>query len=108
MDQKINSFIESLILDVLQSPRFAPLPEDQKQQVAEKLRDHLNNVIFDTVIDRLTPDQLQTLKDIPMHSPQMTEKIEEYSSQIPFLSTTIEDALAKEVENIKQNPSVLG
>ncbi len=108
MDQKINSFVEGLILDVLQSPQLANLPEDQKSQVTEKLRDHLTNVVFDTVIDRLTPEQLQTLKDISMGSPQMTEKIEEYSSQIPFLSTTIEDALAKEVENIKQNPSVLG
>lgn len=104
MDQKINSYIESLVLEVLQSNDFVSLSDDQKSKLAEKLRDHFNNVVLDTVIDKLTPQQLQMIKDLPADSPQMAEKIEEFSSQIPFLVTDIEKNLTGEAEEIKRNP----
>lgn len=108
MDQKIQAYIESLALEVLQSPNMANLPEDQKNAQAELIRNHLNNIVLDTVIDKLTPDQLNQIKDLPAESPQMADKLEQFSSQIPFLITEIERRLNEETEKLKQNPSVLG
>lgn len=108
MDQKIQAYIESLVLEVLQSPNMANLPEDQKNAQAEKIRNHLNNVVLDTVIDKLTPDQLNQIKDLPAESPQMADRLEQFSSQIPFLITDIEKKLNEEAQNIKQNPAILG
>lgn len=104
MDQKTNSYIESLILEVLQMNEFANFSDEQKSKVGEKLRDNFNNVVWDTTVDKLTPQQLQMIKDIPVGSSQMEEKIEEFSSQIPFLITEIEKNLTSEVEKIKSNP----
>lgn len=108
MDQKINSFLEGLVLEILQSPQFASLPEDQKNAQIEKIRNQLNNIVLDTVIDKLTPDQLQQIQDLPAESPEMTDRLEEFSSQIPFLITEIERRLNEETEKLKQNPAILG
>lgn len=104
MNQKINSYLESLVLEILQIPEFVKLSDEQKSRVAEKLRDHLNNVILDTVIDKLTPEQITSIKDIPADSSQMEEKMEEFTSTMPFLIKDLEVRLDQKVSEIKKNP----
>ncbi len=107
MDEKINSYIESLVLEVLQIPNFSGLTQEQKGPVAEKLRDLFNTAILDTLIDNLTPAQLDQIKDVPADSPEMEDKIEEFASQIPLFITTLEEALNQKVAEIKNNPAIL-
>ena len=108
MDQKIASYIESLVLEVLSSANMANLPEDQKNAQAEKIRNRLNDTVLDTVIDKLNPEQLQQIQNLGAESLEMAAKLEQFSSQIPFLITDIEKRLNEETQNIKQDPSVLG
>lgn len=107
MDKQIEAYIETLIQEVLQSPAFINLTDQQKIEANEKLRDYINTVIFDTVIDKLSPEQLNAIKDVPLDSSQMEEKLEEYSAQIPSLSTQLEQNLRQKIDEVKQNPAVL-
>lgn len=107
MDQKINAYLESLVLETLNYPAFSNLSGEQKSAMAEKIRNHLYNTIFDTIIDRLDAEQLNAIKDLPMDSPEMEAKITEYAAFIPNLAQDLEAKLNQEVANIKQNPQIL-
>lgn len=107
MDQQIQAYLESLVLQVLQSPALVNYTSQQKNKYAGKLRDHFNNVIFDTVLDQMTPEQLNSIKDIPMKSPEFPQKIEEISAQIPQLSQVLEKRLAQETQALKNNPQII-
>lgn len=107
MDKRINSYIEALVLEVLQIPNFSALPQEQKEPIVEKLRDLFNTTILDTLIDNLTPAQLDQIKDLSADSPQMEDKIEEFASQIPLFITTLEEALNAKVLEVKNNPDLL-
>ncbi|MBI2195538.1 MAG: hypothetical protein HYU48_00625 [Candidatus Levybacteria bacterium] len=107
MDKRINSYIEARVLEVLQIPNFSELPQEQKSTIAEKLRDLFNTAILDALIDSLTPDQLDQIKDIPADSPQMEDKIEEFASQIPLFITKIEEVMNAKVLEVKNNPALL-
>lgn len=107
MDQKINDYLESLVNEVLKNPAFSSLSEEQRNATAEKTRDYLYNVIFDTVIDRLSMEQLNEIKDLSMNSPEMISKIQEFSAFMPSLAEELEKKLAQTVSDIKQNPQIL-
>lgn len=107
MDQQIEAYLESLVSEVLQSPALVNYTSQQKNEYAQKLRDHFNNMIFDAVLDQMTPEQLNSIKDIPMESPEFPQKIEEISAQIPQLSQVLEKRLAQEAQAIKNNPQVI-
>ncbi len=107
MDQKINQYLDNLVKEVLASPGFTSLPEDQRIPLSEKIRTYLDGVIIDVIVDNLNEEQLSSLKDLSADSPQMKEKIEEYASQIPFLAEQLEQELQKVVTDLKQNPQKL-
>lgn len=97
----IESYIESLVLKVLQTQSMGNLDEGQRGEYTQKLRDHFNEVIFETLLNNLSPEQLNTLKNLGLGSIQAQNKIEEYSSLIPSFSTKLENALNQEVEKFK-------
>lgn len=107
MDQKINQYLDNLVADVLASPGFANIPAEQKDSLKEKVRNYLNGIIIDTSVDNFTVEQVKSLENIDAGSQEMQDKIEEYSSQIPFLAEQLEDALNKAVIDLKQNPQNL-
>lgn len=107
MDQQIQAYLESLVSEVLQSHALVNYTSQQKNEYAQKLRDHFNNVIFDIVLDQMTPEQLNSIKDIPMESPEFAQKIEEISAQIPSLSQVLEKRLAQETHALKNNPKII-
>lgn len=107
MDKKLEGYIDSLVLEILASPNFAALPEDQKQQYAVKIKDHFNNIIFDTLLNNLNTEQLNTLKNLGLSSPEAQIKMEEFSAEIPNFATLLENALKKEVEFLKNKPELI-
>ncbi len=107
MDKKLDSYIDSIVSEVLISPNFINLPEEQKQAYAVKIKEQLNSVIFDTLLNNLNSEQLNALKDLGLNTPEAQVKIEEYSAEIPNLATILEEALTKEVESSKNNPQGL-
>lgn len=107
MDKKLEGYIDSLVLEILASPNFVVLPEDQKQQYAVKIKDYFNNIIFDTLLNNLNSDQLNTLKNLGLSSPQAQLKIEEFSAEIPNFAAVLENALKREVESLKNKPELI-
>ena len=107
MDEKFDAYIQTLVLEVLSSSSFANLTDEQKNTAIEKIQAYFSSVVFDTLIDNLTPEQLESIKDMSLESPEMEEKLEELGSQVPFLASKIEENLGKEAEKLKNDPSVL-
>lgn len=107
MDQKLNQYLENLVLQVLGSPSLANLTADQKIALSEKIRNHLHGVIIDTIVDKLNSEQLNTLNNIPADSPEMEDKIEEYAAQIPNLVQELEQKLTQAVENLEEKPQLI-
>jgi len=108
MDQKINDFIENKVAEILASAMYVNLPENQKSALAPKIRSYLNSVITDTMIDGMTTEQLNAVKDLPADSQEMEDKIEEFATTMPFLAQDIEEKLDQAVSDIKQKPQVIG
>lgn len=107
MDQKITAYLDSLVTEVLSSPLYAQIPQDQRSAWVEKINNYLNGVVTDTVIDSLTAEQINTIKDLPPDSQEMEDKIEEFASTQPLLAQDIEEQLNQAVAGIKQNPKLL-
>ncbi|OGE25521.1 hypothetical protein A3C26_02310 [Candidatus Daviesbacteria bacterium RIFCSPHIGHO2_02_FULL_39_12] len=107
MDQKITAYLNSLVAEVFSSPQFAQIPQEQKSAWVEKINNYLNGVVIDTVIDSLTPEQINVIKDLPPDSQEMEDKIEEFASTQPLLAQDLEKQLNQAVANIKQNPQLL-
>ena len=107
MDDQINSYIESLVLEVLASPNFIGLSPEERQKKGDQLREHISSVVLDTLIDSLNEDQLKSLEGLTPANPEMEAKIEEYASQIPFFSSKLEEVLRSEIDKIKENPQLL-
>lgn len=105
MDQQ-NQFasgIEQQVSECLNAPSLSSLPEDQKSQMADKIREHLYNVILTTTFDNLTDEQFVAVKDLQPQDPVLAQKLEEYSAQIPFLAQAIQEKIDQDSEYIKQN-----
>lgn len=107
MDQKIGIYLESLISETLNTPAFVNLPEEQKNTLADKIRDRFCNIIFDLIVDRLNVEQLSEIKDLPMTSPEMANKIQEFAAFMPDLAQEMETKLNQVTASIKQNPQIL-
>ena len=103
----MNQILDTLSNQVLQVPPFMNLSEEGKAQTKEKVKDYLTNSILDLTVDNLPDAAVLELQDIDPNSDEMSEKIMEYTSQIPDFAQKLEARLNEEVENIKQNPSLI-
>ncbi len=103
MDQQLTQLLDGLADQVLASPQYQNLPEDQKSDKKTEILDNLNSVILDTLVDNLTDAQVVELQNIEPTSPDMETKIEEYSSTIPDFLNILQTKLTEKVEELK-NP----
>lgn len=107
MDQKVNEVLDNMVSQVLASDMYVNLPEDQKSSLAPKIRTHLNGVIIDTMVDRMSDEQLNAIKDLPADSREMEDKIEKFATAMPNLAQDLEEKLNQAVIDIKQNPQLV-
>ena len=102
MDQ-FDQYIENTTQQCLTSPMISSLPEDQKSAMAQKIKEHFVNIILLTTLDNLTDDQFVQIKDLQPTDPVLGEKLEEFSSQMPFLAQAIQDKIDADAVYIGQN-----
>lgn len=107
MDEKLQAYIDNLVAEVLQSPNLSNLNEEQKKEYALKVQDHFNNMIFDTTVDLMTDEQLNSIKSIPMDSPEMPGRITAIAALIPGLAEELEKRLKQEVDALRNNPGTI-
>lgn len=102
MDEKLDAYIESLVSEIMADPGLNNLPQQEKDQYAQRLRDHFNKLIMDTLLNRLSPEQLSEIEKIKDQPELLEDKIEEYAASVPNLAQDIEERLNREVEAMKQ------
>ena len=102
VDQKLNAFIESFVVGILAHPSLQNLSEEEKQSYAQKLRSHFSDMVLETLINRLTPEQLSDVQASVGNLPALEQKIEEYAATIPGLSQDIEERLKREFDQMQK------
>ena len=105
MDNIFESFIENLVSECLQSVKFSFLPEREKKEVAQKLRDHFYSMTIDTLIDQLSDEQVNQIKDLDSKS-KMEEKMAEFAASIPGFAFVLEDKLKAKMSQILQTGQI--
>lgn len=99
--QKFAGQIDKMVADCLTS--FPNLSEEQKTETSDKIRDHLNQVILDTLVDNANEAQISQLESLDPESPEMEAKITEVASQIPNLAFKIDAALEQACQDYLKN-----
>lgn len=107
INQKIDAYIEGLVLGILAHPSLQNLNPQQREEYAQKLRGHFYNLILETAFGQMNPEQIADLKANLGDSQKLEEKIEEYSSLIPGLAEDIEIRLQKEFDVMKMTLSTV-
>ena len=106
MDNVFNDFIENLVSECLQSTKFAYLSENEKNQLAQKLRDYFYNITINSFIDQISDEQFTRIKDLDFKSKEVLEKIAQISASIPGFAFVVEDKLKKEMDNILRDGKI--
>lgn len=106
MDQQIDQVINDLISSCMQSPMFASLNEQQKQETIKRLADRFYSVILETLVDNLNEEQLKATENLDFNTPEAEQKLQIMAAEIPGFLFIMEDALKKEAEKIKQTGQV--
>lgn len=104
ISQKFAEQIEKMVLDCLNS--LPNLSEEQKSEASGKIRNYLNQVILDTLIDNLNESQFNQLDALDPNSPEMVAKITEIASQIPNLAFKFDEKLQQSCQQIKQTQQI--
>lgn len=102
MDQKIDAFIEALILGILSDESLKSLTDEEKKAYREKLKGHFDTLILETLLNRLDEKQVAELHSLGDRPEELEAKLEEYASLVPGLIEDIEDRLKNEFEALKQ------
>ncbi len=106
MDKIFEEFIENLVNECLQSAKFAYLPEKERQEFAQKLRDYFYNVTINSFIDQISDEQFTRIKDLDFKSKEVLEKIAQISASIPGFAFVVEDKLKKEMGQILETGQI--
>lgn len=107
MDQLIIKLIDNSIIEILEMPAFINMPEAQKNKLMQKLQGHFYDVILDSFIEQLDNQQVSTLLNIPMDSPELEKKIIEYSRNNPQMTEILIGKFNEELEKIRDNPMLV-
>lgn len=104
IDEKLDAFLESQVSEVLSAPGLQTLTAQQKEEYATKLRTHFQDLVIDTLLNRLEDDKLKEIEELSKNNPQLLEeKFQEYAAMVPGLAEDIEIRLKQEVSALKQN-----
>lgn len=77
------------------------IPEEQKAQITESIRSHMEDVIIDTTLDNLSPDQIENMKKELSKDDFDENTVMRISAGIPLLQEKIQTALNAEWDLIK-------
>ncbi len=102
MDNIFENFVENLIVECLKLDKVSYMSEQQKKEIAGKLRNHFYQLTIKTLIDQLSDDQISEIKDLGPEDPMLEQKFEKFAAEIPGFAVVLEDTLKKESDKILQ------
>ena len=106
MEEKVEAYIEELIQGCLRSTHFSGLSEDEKKGTENKIRNYFQTVIFDTLIDSLTDEQIESIKDLDLKSPEAEEKLALLAASVPGFAFILDEKLKQAADNITQSGQI--
>lgn len=106
VNENIEEYINSLVVQCLQAPGIVNLPQEQQDSFAGQVQDYFSQAILETLVNRLDGEQLSQIENLNPVSPEMVEKIQQLAAQVPGLAGELEARLQRDVEFIKQNSAI--
>ncbi len=103
IDARLETYIEGLVAAVLANPRFAQIDSAKKSQLEEQVRERFSEVILDTLLARLTDEQLIEIDKVKGEMGELEKKIKEYAASFPDLADEFNLKLQIEAEALKQH-----
>ena len=107
MDQLVVRLIDNSIIEILEMPMFVNMPESEKNKLMQKLQGHFYDVVLDSFIEQLDNQQVSVLLNIPLESPELEEKIIEYSKANPQITKVLVNKFNQELDRIRDNPMLV-
>ena len=93
-------------MNVYRGAKFAYLAEKDKKEIGAKVQDHFYSVTINTLIDQLSDEQVNKIKDLDFKTPEAQQKIAEISASIPGFAFVLEDKLKAEMDKILQTGQI--
>lgn len=106
MDEAVEEHLNNLANRCIASPHFAALSEEEKAKVKIKIQDHFSNIVFDKLVDNLTEEQVNEVKDMDPKDPEMIRKMQLFAAGIPGFIFTLLKKLNDEATRITQTGHV--
>lgn len=106
MNNIFEEFVEKLVSECLKTAKFEFLPEKEKKETAQKLREYFYQQTIDLLLDQLSDEQFFQIKDLDPKDPKMQEKLEQFAAEIPGFALALEDNLNKQSDQILQTGQI--
>jgi len=102
MQKGAETFIEDKTEEILSSPSYKDLDESDKNELREEIKAHLERMVIEIFINRLSSDQAKELNKLARKDGKRAlRKLREFSFSSPDLAKDLEETLNKEVEKFK-------
>lgn len=105
VDKQLGKYMESMVAAVLESGELKSLPQEKKQSIAAKISEHLDELVLETLFNRLNKKQLDDLRSAMGNPEQLEKKIEFYAASVPMLYEDLNNRLQREVVALSQTLS---
>ena len=106
MNNIFEEFVEKLVSECFKTAKFEFLPEKEKEETTQKLREYFYQITIDTLLDQLSDEQFSEIKDLNPRDPKMQEKLEQFAAEIPGFAVVLEDKLNKQSDQILQTGQI--
>jgi hypothetical protein len=106
MDNIFEQYIENMVKECLSMDKFMYLPEAQRQQLADQLRDLFYNTTINTLIDQLNEEQLTQIQDLNPEDPILDQKLQEFAATTPGFYETLEGVFRAKLNTILQTGQI--
>ena len=100
--ENVENYIIKKVESILTSPSYSSLSGEKKEEMRAKMENHLERMVIETFINRLTDEEAEKLNDLMKRKPKEAhEKLKELSFSRPELAKDIEERLDREVKKFK-------
>jgi len=100
--ENVENYIIKKVEEILTSTCYSSLSSEKKEEMRSKMENHLEKMVIETFINRLTDEQAEKLNNLMQRKPKKAhEKLKELAFSTPDLAEDIESRIEKEVEKFK-------
>ena len=100
--ENVENYIIKKVEEILSSPSYSSLSNEKRERMRSKMENHLEKMVIETFINRLTDEQAEKLNDLMQRKPREThDKLRKLAFSTPDLAKDIQSRIEKEVEQFK-------